>query len=403
MKRLIFVIVLFFVAVAISPVLIGEKGYILIAMGDITVESTVVTASMMLIALFLLIILSLKIFKGGLRLSLGAWNKVIFASQRKGLRNLNKGIAAYILGDNQQAEHLLVKSAEPSKFEQIAYLLAASAADKQGLTANTKHYLAQLQNHEDNAKEITLESVLISTQILINHEEYAEARLLIDRHHKLIGHDDRLLSLEIELSLIEQRFAYVVDQLVAARKSKIITPEKIERWEALAFYGMFNEHIAQHDKNALQTYWDNLSRKIKQREQVIFAYCQILAKHQINQPLSKLLLPVVKKGTNDVLLKQMRALPLTATDELIQAVQKHLHSDPHSAKWLSCLAHLAANAKQWSMAEKAFHSLVQLAGKQYDKTDLLAFAKVLEQQGQLNKAIEVLHKVTETNELVKAI
>ena len=58
MKRIIFVIVLFFVAVAISPVLIGEKGYILIAMGDITVESTVVTASMMLVALFLLIILS---------------------------------------------------------------------------------------------------------------------------------------------------------------------------------------------------------------------------------------------------------------------------------------------------------------------------------------------------------
>ena len=393
MKRIILIIVLFFAAIAISPILIGEKGYILIAMGNITIESTVVTATMMLVALFIVLIIALKVLRGGISLSLGTWNKFAFASQRKALRNLKKGIAAYILGDNQQAEHLLVKSAEPSQFEQIAYLLAASAADKQGLASNTKHYLSQLDNNQENLKDVGLESVLITIQLLINHQEFSQARQLIDDHHKHIGHDDRLLAQEITLSLKEKRFGYVVEQLNAARKSKIITDETIEQWESFAFYGMFNEQIQQHDNDALNTYWNNLARKIKQREQVIYAYCQVLAAHQINQPLSKILLPVIKKGANEKLLKQMRSLPLTSTDELIQAVQKHLHHDQHNAKWLSCLAHLAKSSQQWPMAEKAFNSLVQLEGEQYDKVDLIAFAKVLEKQNQLPKAIEVLNKL----------
>lgn len=393
MKRIILIIVLFFAAIAISPILIGEKGYILIALGNITIESTVITATMMLVALFIVLVISLKVLRGGINLSLGTWNKFAFASQRRALRNLKKGIAAYILGDNQQAEHLLVKSAEPSQFEQIAYLLAASAADKQGLTSNTKHYLAQLEENQESLKDVGLESVLVTIQLLVNNEEYDKARALIDRHHKHIGHDDRLLAQEITLSLIEKRFSYAVEQLVAARKSKVIANETIESWEFTAFYGVFNEQIQQYNNEALNAYWNNLSRKIKQREQVVFAYCQVLAAHQINQPLSKILLPVIKKGANEKLLKQMRILPLSAADELIQAVQKHLHHDQQNAKWLSCLAHLAASSKQWPMAEKAFNSLVQLSGEQYDRVDLITFAKVLEEQNELPKAIEVLNKL----------
>ncbi|MFT6209211.1 MAG: HemY protein, partial [Colwellia sp.] len=37
MKKLILWILIFFAAVAISPLLINEKGYILIAMGDLTI------------------------------------------------------------------------------------------------------------------------------------------------------------------------------------------------------------------------------------------------------------------------------------------------------------------------------------------------------------------------------
>lgn len=393
MKRIALYIFLFFAAVAISPILIGEKGYILIAMGDYTIESTVVTAGLLLIVVFISLIMTLKIFKGSFNFSLGAWNKLRFANQRKALKNLNQGIAAYIMEDNQQAEHLLVKSAEPSKFSQIAYLMAASAADKQGLSENTKHYLSQLESSQSNVKQIGLESLLVTLQLLLNHQSYQQARTLLDEHHKDIGHDDRLLQLEIELSLHEQRYAYVVEKLVNARKSKTIADKKIELWETTAFYQVFNQEISDKDHNALTTYWNNINRKVKQRPTVVLAYCRVLAEHNITQPLAKILLPLLKKGKDQALLKQIRLLPLTNTDELIQAIQKHLHHDQHNALWLSLLAHISHANQQADLAEKAFNTLVHLPDEQYDSLDLKVFAQVLEKQGQDKKALEVMHKL----------
>ncbi len=393
MKRLIILALLFFAAVAISPLIVNEKGYILIAMGDLTIESTVVTAGMMLITLFIALFIFLKVLRGGLKFSLGTWNKIVFASRRRGLKDFNRGIAAYILDDYAQAEHLLVKSAEPSQCERTAYLLAAAAATKQSLRSNTNHYLTLLENY-DNAVQITgLESVLVTIKLLIAQKDFKKARVLIDDHHKHIGHDARLLSLEIDLCIIEQRFETAVDYLVAARKQKLLLDNTIKVWEAAAFTGVFNEKITKHDNTVLNTYWKNLPRKIKQREAIVLAYCQILAEHNITEPLDKILLPAVKKGVDVEFIKRSRTLPLSSGDSLIAIVQKHLHHDQQSALWLSYLAHLARASKQWSMAEKAFNSLVNLDGQQYDDIDLIAFADTLEQQGEYQKANQVLRKI----------
>ncbi|WP_085300141.1 heme biosynthesis HemY N-terminal domain-containing protein [Cognaticolwellia mytili] len=393
MKRLLLLLLLIFAAVALSPMLIDEKGYILIAMGDLTLESTVVTASIMLMLTFMALLITLKVFRGSLNFSFATWNKIAFAGRRRALRNLNKGIAAYVLGDYQQSEHLLAKSAEASSLEHIAYLVAADAAQKQALKPNTEHYLALLEKSTDTLKEAGLEAILIKIKLLIGQQNYQLAREVIDQHHKHIGHDARLLSLEIDLSLIEQRFDYVVKQLNSAKKQKAITSETIAKWQKVAFYGAFNNQIKQHDNNALMQYWQQLAKKVKQDEVVVLAYCQVLAENNINEPLAKVLLPVVKKGADSKLLKSIRSLPITQANELVAAAQKHLHNDPHNALWLSLVAHFAVFSQQWPLAEKAFNSLVNLEGSPYDKIDLLAFALVLEQQSEYEKANQVLRKI----------
>jgi HemY protein len=392
MKKLILWILIFFAAVAISPLLINEKGYILIAMGDLTIESTVLMACIMLTLLFIALGLSMTLVRGSLRLGFGSWNKIAFANRRRGLRDFNRGIAAFILEDNQQAEHLFAKAAEPSKFTHTSYLLAAAASSKQSLRSNTNHYLALLAQEDNGVKGSGLESILVTIKLLISQEDFAQARSIIDKHHKQIGHDARLLSLEIILSLQEKRFDYVIEQLVSARKQKAITNEKIALWEASAFYGAFNETIRKENNDSLAQRWHKLTRKLKHNEVILWAYCRVLAEHKITEPLNKILLPVIKKGGDDTFLKNIRQLPILATDELIGAVQKQLHNDPHSGKWLSCLANLAAKSQQLPMAEKAFNSLINLADTQYDVIDLLSFSQVLEQQGEYKKANQVLNK-----------
>tara|TARA_R110000737_G_scaffold16123_6_gene33221 strand:+ start:6008 stop:7195 length:1188 start_codon:yes stop_codon:yes gene_type:complete len=393
MIKIIVLIVFIISLVAVAPSLIDDPGYMQIAFGGTVIESTVVAGVIMLTLIFIALMLTLKFFRGSLNFSFAAWNKIAYAGRRRALKDLNKGIAAYVLGDYKQAEHLLAKSAEASTFEHIAYLVAADAAQKQALKPNTEHYLALLDKTTSTLKTAGLEAVLIKIKLLIGQQNYPQARAVIDEHHKHIGHDPRLLALEITLSLIEQRFDYVIRQLSAAKKQKSISTTTITQWQQQAFYGAFDQQIKQQDNNALLAYWQQLPKKAKQSQIVVLAYCQVLAENEINEPLAELLLPVIKKGADISLLKSVRSLPITHADNLMTAAQKHLHSEPHNALWLSLVAHFAAVSQQWPLAEKAFNSLVNLDGEQYDKIDLLAFSQVLEHQGHIGKANQVLRKI----------
>lgn len=389
MIRIIIGLVIFLAVMAISPYLIDEKGYILIAMGNYTIELTVLAAVIMLTLLFVSLMFGLKLLRGGLNVSFGTWNKIVFAGQRRGIANFNKGLAAYMLEDYSQAEALFAKSAAPSKRKQSAYLLAASCSAKQGLNSNINHYLTLLEQETLKLSEVGLESVLINIKLLMNQnntEAYVKARELIDENHKHIGHDNRLLALQIDLCLIEKRYEQAIQDLNAARKAKGITEETIIAWEKSAYYGSFNDTIVQHDSQALFENWSGLNRKIKSRETVLLAYCKVLAEQEIIEPLNKLLIPLLKKSPSADFLKQIRHLPINHPDELIIIVQKQLNGNPHSAMWLSCLGHLASMSTQYAMAERAFGSLLKLEADNntspYDKDDLQTLAQVQSKQGQ---------------------
>jgi HemY protein len=216
---------------------------------------------------------------------------------------------------------------------------------------------------------------------------------LIDENHKLIGHDARLLTLNIDLQIAENHYLAAAESLVAARKQKAITEQAIQQWEDVVFYGAFKQLATEKDSEEISRYWNNLSNKVKKREVVVMAYCKVLAETNITAPLSKILLPVIKKGADKAFIKNMRSLPISEPDELIIVVQKYLQKDPQNALWLSCLAHLAVSSKQWEMAEKSFNSLVNLDESQYDNVDLLAFAQTLQQREQFEKAVQIYAKL----------
>lgn len=403
MMRWILLMVLFFAAVAIAPILIGEKGYLLIALGDTTIESSLVTACFALVLIFFVLMFLLKIFKGGFGASVRAWRKIAFAGRRRAIKDFNKGIAYFLLGDYKQAEHLLMKSAEPAERQQSAYLLAASAADKQGLRSHTEHYFSLLTTFEQENKTGTLESALVKIGICLSQQQYPHARALIDHYHKHIGHDDRLLSLEITLSLIEQRFETVIEYLNEARKSKTIEANKVQHWELTAFKGFFNQIISEHGNDALHQKWQSLSRKIKQREFVLFAYCQVLAENNMNEALNKLILPALKKEASADFIARLKTLPTSRPQELISVVQKHLQQDKFNHQWLSCLAHLALSGQDLILAEKAFHSLFQHSQTPPDRIDVYGYGSVLTKLGKYELAAELFLKYQNQNPKNKII
>lgn len=265
------------------------------------------------------------------------------------------------------------------------------------------HYLTLLDKTDNTVKNKSIEPLLVTIKLYIEAGNIQNARTLIDENHKLIGHDPRLLTLDINLQIAEKHFIAAAQSLVTARKQKNITEQQIEQWEDVVFYGAFKQLATDENIEEVSRYWNNLSNKLKKREVIILAYCKVLAEHKITDALSKILLPVIKKGANQAFIKQIRSLPISSPDELIAVTQKHLQKDAQNPMWLSCLAHLAVSSQQWEVAEKAFNSLISLDDnlnnnadeKPYDKVDLLAFATTLKERQQYEQAVQAFAKLHE--------
>lgn len=392
MKKVIFLIVVLLLGMAASPFLIGNPGYVLVSMGNIAIESSVVAVSIFIILLFIILLLTLKIFRGGWRLGQGTWNKLRFANKRKAQRNFNNGVSAYLIGDHKQAEQLLIKSAEHDEHQLTAYLLAADAAQKENSIANVEYYLKCIKETQVS-KNLPLEAALVAIKLQITLKNYQHARELIDQFHQHIGHSSLLLRLEISLSIVEQRFDNAIHYLDKARKDKTIAETQIAQWEASIYHGKFNELFSIKGEKELNEYWQKLSRKLRQHEAILLAYCQVLAQYKLNRQLSAVLAPGFKFSASELFIKSLRQLPISNSEELILLTQKNLQKDNTNTKWLSCLGFLAYCDKQYEMARKAYHSLTHQPEYNLDDEDLLLYAKTLIALNEHTQANEILLKI----------
>lgn len=392
MKKVIFLIVALLLGMAASPFLIGNPGYVLVSMGNIAIESSVVAVSIFIILLFIVLLLTLKIFRGGWRFGQGTWHKLRFANKRKALKHFNNGVSAYLIDDYKQAEQLLIKSAQHDEHQLTAYLLAADAAQKENSITNVEYYLKCIKETQVN-KSLPLEAALVAIKLQITLKNYQHARELIDQFHQHIGHSSLLLRLEISLSIVEQRFDNAINYLDKACKDKTITAKQITQWEATIYQGKFDQLYVENGEQKLNEYWQKLGRKLRQNETILLAYCQVLAQYKLNRQLSAVLAPSLKYSASEAFIKALRQLPISKNDELILLTQKNLQKDNTNAKWLSCLGFLAYCDKQFEMARKAYHSLTQQPEYMLDDTDLLLYAKSLIALKQHEQANEILLKI----------
>ena len=99
MIRFILIIIAVLISLAIGPLLLDAKGYILISVYNTIYELSVYAAIFWVTSVIIFLLIIFKLLRGGLSFSFGTWNKMAFAGQRRGIANFNRGLAAYMLDD----------------------------------------------------------------------------------------------------------------------------------------------------------------------------------------------------------------------------------------------------------------------------------------------------------------
>ncbi|NMP16062.1 heme biosynthesis HemY N-terminal domain-containing protein [Thalassotalea sp. Y01] len=389
MKKTLLVIAVL-ISIAIAPFLIDEKGYILIAMGDLTLEMTVVSALLMLVIAGFIGILIYWMVRLGFRLTSSTWRKMLFASKARAKREFQQGLGAFLLGDYQRAEKLLASSAENSELSNSAWLLAAKASHQIGDSASTQNFLQLVDEHPAAKQNFSFETLLLAARLQMQTGHLDKARRLLDDHHTLIGHDARLIALDCEVNIDLDKYDAAIEGLKRLRKQKNADADVLYTLEFDAYRGLYQQLARSKSIDAVGKHYKGLSRKEKQSEGLIIAYADTLMANGLTENFENLVLPRINAKSSASFINAVKQLPISNAQHIIDAIQKILQKDPQNIMWLSALAHICYADNQTEKAHKAFISLFKI---EKHKDDLLTYAHLLEDMGEYQQANRVYQEI----------
>ncbi|WP_371374735.1 heme biosynthesis HemY N-terminal domain-containing protein [Thalassotalea aquiviva] len=381
--RLLVLFILLLLGVAVAPLLIEEKGYVLISLAGYSWEMTVLGVIALLLILAFVLTSLIWFIRRCLIFGSNTWNFWLFKSERKAKNQFENGIAAFLCDDYARAENLLANSAIASKLPTTAWLVSAVSAHKQSKTAERENYLNYINDYPKAQQDFSTETLLVTLTLRLKANDFKRARDLLDHHHKLIGHDHRLLFIETKVCLHEQRYQVAIETLKQLRKQKQADSEQLTELEYAVFKAYLQDLYHQKNIAAVETAYKELSRKDRQQEGILLAYIELIAQHGSHQQADDIILPLLKKSHNEALLNKLKQLPIKVSQNVIASIQKQLLKHPENRFWLSVLAHFCGNNGEHEKARKAFISALKI---RQTPEDLQRYAKLLQQLGEFEQA-----------------
>ncbi|MGN4992025.1 heme biosynthesis HemY N-terminal domain-containing protein [Aeromonas sp. 97A] len=367
MIRIIILVAVMVAGLIFGPQASGNKGYVLIALGNYTIESSV-TSAVILAVLFYGALLIIEWLLGrvfGLRRKTLGW----YGSRRR--RKANQQTVAATLamaeGHYSQAEKLMIKGASNSDTPLLNYLSAAKAAQARGDDARRDQYLQKAQ--EENPKaELAL--TLTQTQLQIEQGQYDTALAMLESVYALNPRHPMVLDQLRQVHLARQDWSALCDLIPALHKVGKLTPKQEEELLQQAWSGRLRQ--AAGSLETLKAVWQDLPRKLRLEPELLACYGDLLRQLGADGEAATLWQEALRKQPMPQLLTRLPKLKLDSYQPLLALLQKQ-QGQPEVD---TALAQLYLLAGQLDDAQKlleqeverapsaaAYHALGQLMDK----------------------------------------
>ncbi|MFM5847104.1 heme biosynthesis HemY N-terminal domain-containing protein [Aeromonas veronii] len=367
MIRIIILVAVMVAGLIFGPQASGNKGYVLIALGNYTIESSV-TSAVILAVLFYGALLIVEWLLGrvfGLRRKTLGW----YGSRRRRKANQQTVAATLAMAEGyySQAEKLMIKGASNSDTPLLNYLSAAKAAQARGDDARRDQYLQKAQ--EENPKaELAL--TLTQTQLQIEQGQYDTALAMLESVYALNPRHPMVLDQLRQVHLARQDWSALCDLIPALHKVGKLTPKQEEELLQQAWSGRLEQ--AAGSLETLKAVWQDLPRKLRLEPELLACYGDLLRQLGADGEAATLWQEALRKQPMPQLLARLPKLKLDSYQPLLTLLQKQQRQPEVD----TALAQLYLLAGQLDDAQKlleqeverapsaaAYHALGQLMDK----------------------------------------
>jgi HemY protein len=382
-------------AAVLAAAIAYDPGYVLIAFGNYTLETTVwVGIALLLVALLamygVVLILHRSVRQGSIFSRWRAnWN------ERRGRQLTQRGLLAYLEGNFERARVVLDRGAHRTEAPSINYLLAARASAAHGEYKMAELYLLRAQRSDDGTDFAV---AVTAAELQLRQGKLQEALASLTRLRNQAAKHPYVLKLLQDVYAALRDWEKYIDLLPQLRKAKLIARDAATDLEAQATASWLDDMVAQKQIEKLHARWQALPRSVERDTRVAAAYARGLIALGAGDEAETILRAQLKRDWKPELIALYGKAETADPSRQLAQAEQWLRDNGSSAALLLCLGRLAARNQLWG---KARDYLEQSLNLQNNPETCIELGRLLVRLGQHERSADYFERgLSVKNELM---
>jgi len=332
-------------------------GFVVIALGDYTLQTRLWQAVVVVIILLLFFILAYHLLA---RL----WNSAGRFKNWSGGRRWKKsrqqtinGMIALAEGDWIKAEKRLTSAVLESDTPLINYLAAAQAAQAQRADARRDNYLRLAHLAEPNA-EIAIG--LTQAQLQLNHGQHEQALATLTHLQNLAPKHGHVLLLLQKLYRQLGDWQRFLDLTPHLKKIATLPKTDLDNYQRLAWQNLLIRDAAKGGIEAIHTLWMKIPKNLCKDAVILSCYAELLINHGAHLEAEKLLRTNISKRGDEELLYLYGKVKSDDPSRQLAFVEGLHKKFTGSSIWLLTLGRLSLANQLWGKAKSYLLQSIEL-------------------------------------------
>lgn len=383
MRRLfIFVLIVLAITAASFSTLETGGGYVLIAVGDTTIEMAFIVAAALnvfaFIALYFLVSILRMVFST--RQGVLAWAKN--HRRQRGLNRTTQGLIAFVEGRWDVARKTLAKSADNSSTPLINYLFAARASSAVGDAKSVDDFLKKAELSTQGA-DVAIG--LTQAELQIHNGQYEQALATLLRAKKIANHHPVVLASLMKVYRQLNDWDSLLSLLPSLQKYNALSASDVKNLEREACSAKLIRAVASHDMNGLLSCWKGLPSNAKQDALLVACYAEQLIAGKQYEQAERLLRTQLQRAYDERLVGLYGFAVAEPLAKQLAFAEQLLKSQPDSSTLRLTLARICLNHGLQQKAQQYLEGSLDLELVEGVFSELAA---IYASQGDYKKSVE---------------
>jgi HemY protein len=387
--RIFLVLVILLIGVIIAAMIFDDSGYVMVEFNGWVVEMNVWSLSLSLIVIFVGLMLTNLLVKTSLVAASGSKSWLGNWGNRKKQKAFTAGLIALAETNYLIARENFNKiEIEIDDFDGINLLAAAEAEKQLGQHEQAKSYWRMAATYEKS----TLAATLCLIRDALQHHLPDEAMTLIQGLNQKQQAQTPVLKLWAQALGQAGKWQELKDNLKGWKKA---LGKDYELFMHQASKGHFAEIASKEGASQLKENWQSLPRATRKDPAQQAAYIQQLIDQGMNGDAELALVEYQSSAPHPLLIPLFKLIKLPNPAASVKKLEAWLKQDGLNVELLSALGHVAYNANDKLLAEKALAKAIKLGNR---REDLVLMANIKESQDFPQQALQLYKQSMQSNE-----